>query len=342
LKKMLVKRVLVYEYLSAGGWRGGGGDAAVDELLPSGLSMRDAMLADLMQIPDCSVSVACDPAVKRGRDEASGGGSGASPALQRGIQPHAGESAFAFVARQSALHDLVWLVAPETGGLLARFQRSVGDARWLGCDAGAIELTTRKHATLAHLASHGVPTPLAFADAPGIRRWVVKPDDGAGGVDTHVHARRDAALAERDQRAQTGEAVTLEPWIEGDALSLSLLCKARDTEMLSVNRQHIAVDAQGRLAFQGVSVNVLASGDSRRPSLATLATHVARAIPGLRGFVGIDLVWHPQHGPVVIEINPRLTCAYVGLSAALRRNLADELIADRLRGNVRDEEPAHA
>ncbi|MDR1967207.1 MAG: ATP-grasp domain-containing protein, partial [Burkholderiaceae bacterium] len=244
----MVTRVFVYEYLSGGG--SGEGDG---ELMPSGRSMRDAMVADLLRVPGCSVAAAtCLPV-------------NTLPAGAAPLRPQTGESAFDFVARQSALHDWVWLVAPETGGLLSRFQRIVDAARWLGCSAGAIELATRKHATLAHLASHGVPTPLAFADAPEIGRWVVKPDDGAGGVDTHVHTRRDSALVEHGLRAQAGEAVTLEPWIEGEALSLSLLCSARDTEMLSVNRQHIAVDAQGRLAFEGVSVNALAHDDPRWP-----------------------------------------------------------------------------
>jgi predicted ATP-grasp superfamily ATP-dependent carboligase len=56
--------------------------------------------------------------------------------------------------------------------------------------------------------------------------------------------------------------------------------------------------------------------------LRATAAQVARAIPGLRGYVGVDLVWHAVLGPVVIEVNPRLTSAYVGLSAALQRNLA--------------------
>ncbi len=81
----------------------------------------------------------------------------------------------------------------------------------------------------------------------------------------------------------------------------------------------------------------------RRASLAGLAQRVAHAIPGLRGFAGIDLVWHPERGPVVIEVNPRVTCAYVGLSAALGRNLAAELLADRLHGiGVQEQELARA
>jgi len=60
---------------------------------------------------------------------------------------------------------------------------------------------------------------------------------------------------------------------------------------------------------------------------------VAATLPGLRGFVGIDLVWHAQRGPVLIEINPRLTCSYVGLSQRLGRCLAGEVLAlQRLEG----------
>jgi predicted ATP-grasp superfamily ATP-dependent carboligase len=47
----------------------------------------------------------------------------------------------------------------------------------------------------------------------------------------------------------------------------------------------------------------------------------------LRGFVGIDVVWHPQRGPVVIEVNPRLTVAYAGLSAARGAGLTRALLA---------------
>jgi len=63
------------------------------------------------------------------------------------------------------------------------------------------------------------------------------------------------------------------------------------------------------------------------PALRGLARQVAAAIPGLRGYVGIDVVWNERRGPVAIEVNPRVTCAYVGLSAALHRNLAADILA---------------
>jgi predicted ATP-grasp superfamily ATP-dependent carboligase len=79
--------------------------------------------------------------------------------------------------------------------------------------------------------------------------------------------------------------------------------------------------------FDGVTVNQIDPAGDQGRMLGALAQHVTQALPGLRGFVGIDVVFHPSRGPVVIEVNPRLTVAYAGLSAALGGNLARTLLA---------------
>ena len=318
-----MKRVLVCEYLSAGGLMGAS-ETASDELLAMGTSMRDAIVADLLRAQVYAVTVAtCARAAM-------------VPAPAVPVLTRADESVVDFVARQADRHDAVWVVAPETDGLLGQLQRCVDPARWLGCDAASIELASSKRATLAHLAQAGITTPLAFEHAPEIRRWVVKPDDGAGAVDTRVHASADAAWDDWTQRSRSGRAMAVEPWVDGEALSLSLLCRPGRTGLLSVNRQRVSIDADGLLRYAGVDVNVLPLADARGARLAALATRVGRALPGLRGFVGIDLVWHAQRGPVLIEVNPRVTCSYVGLSEALGRNLAIEVI------EAHAQEAAHA
>ena len=238
-----------------------------------------------------------------------------------------GIAAADFVARQAALHDRVWVIAPETGGVLAQLQRAVGAERWLGCDGAAIALASSKRATLAQAAAHGLTTPLAFARSPATRRWVVKPDDGAGALATRVHNTYAAARDDVDARRDHGVAAVLEAWVVGEPLSLSLLCGAGRIELLSVNRQQLAVDAVGTLSFAGVQIDALPRTDARVAALRAWAQTLARAVPGLRGYVGVDLVWHPQRGPVLIEINPRVTMAYVGLSAALGHNLAAAVLA---------------
>ena len=87
-------------------------------------------------------------------------------------------------------------------------------------------------------------------------------------------------------------------------MSLSLLCKPGYFELLCVNRQQIAIDAQGRVSFEGVAID---SESSSNDAFRRVARDVVQAIPGLRGFVGIDLVMHETRGPVVIEVNPRVS-----------------------------------
>ncbi|MCA1852170.1 MAG: ATP-grasp domain-containing protein, partial [Beggiatoa sp.] len=51
----------------------------------------------------------------------------------------------------------------------------------------------------------------------------------------------------------------------------------------------------------------------------------AGAISGLAGYVGVDLILTPS-GPIVVEVNPRLTTAYVGLVEALEINIAAAIL----------------
>jgi predicted ATP-grasp superfamily ATP-dependent carboligase len=273
---------------------------------------------DLLAAPGLEVGVAAGP------------GRPAAPLPAATLRPRDEESAFAFVARQAARHDLCWIIAPETGGVLAALQRAVDRDRWLGCDSAAVAVASWKAATLDVLADAGIATPRAFERERAARRWVVKPDDGAGALDTRVHDDRRAALDDLARRRSAGAAATLEPWIDGEPLSLSLLCSAAGAELLSVNRQRLEIDPDGIVSFHGVTPNVMPTSGAEALALHRLADRVHAALPGLRGFVGIDLVWHAQAGPVAIEINPRTTSAYVGLSQTLGRNLAADIVAAHL------------
>jgi len=320
-------RVFVYEHVSAGALA----DGAADDLLAAGRAMRDAVAHDLLASGEATVTVAAGPRAA------------AVPSGARALAPPADVAAVDFVAQQARLHDRVWVIAPECGGVLAQLQRAVDvrrdgalrARRWIGCDAGAIALTSSKHATLTLAAAHGIATPLAYAASPTTRRWVVKPDDGAGAIATRLHNTHAAARDDVQARRQHGESAVLEAWVAGEPLSLSLLCAGGRVELLGVNRQSIAIDAVGIVSFEGVQIDVLAHDDARFATLRGWARTLVRAMPGLEGYVGIDLVWHPQRGPVLIEVNPRVTMAYVGLSARLGRNLAAEVLAATCT------EPAH-
>jgi predicted ATP-grasp superfamily ATP-dependent carboligase len=207
--------------------------------------------------------------------------------------------------------EAAWVIAPETGGALERLTRRVEESGrpLLGCGSAAVALTASKRATAEALVAAGlavVPTFAAVDEIPPLPGlWVVKPDDGAGAEDTVRCWDADAA-AERMRRG-----LVAQPWIEGDNLSLSLLCARGDARLLTINRQQIAIEDE-RLLLRAITVNALRDADGM---YARLARRIAAAIPTLFGWVGVDLIL-TDDGPMILEINPRVTTSYCGLRAA--------------------------
>ena len=303
-----MRRIFVHEAFTA--QRGGLGPADAD-LLDAGRAMRDAIVLDLLDLPDVHVTCAVGPGPDCGL-----------PLQHERLAATAAqdERELDFVRREQARHDACWIVAPETGGRLEGLQAAVAPERRIGCAPQAIRIAASKRATLALMAAHGLATPLLSDGADG---WIVKPDDGAGTVATRWHARLADAQAEHARRPGT----VLEPFVGGEPLSIAMLVDAEFSCCLAFNRQHIAIDDDGHLQDLGVECAALDEAhDARVPALRALAARVAAALPGLHGFVGIDAIWIPGRGPVLVEVNPRVTSAYVGLSARLGRNVARDVL----------------
>jgi predicted ATP-grasp superfamily ATP-dependent carboligase len=87
--------------------------------------------------------------------------------------------------------------------------------------------------------------------------------------------------------------------------------------LLACNRQKVGLE-HGAFRFDGVSVNAMADRGGR---YAALAREIARALPGLWGYCGVDFI-ETDTGPIVIEVNPRLTTSYAGLRRAIGINPA--------------------
>ncbi len=289
-------------------------------LLAQGIAMRAALIADLAAHDGLAVTAVDSRLAPLTADNGR----------LAMIRPRAGERPAAFLRRVAPAFDRVWVVAPETDGILSMLHDAVGDERWIGCTAPAIALAASKRATRERLAAHAVATPRGWQPGLPIPQesgaWVVKPDDGAGTEDTRFFTSFEAARANLEARLASDQRATLEAWVAGEAMSASLLCAPHRTELLCINRQHIGVAPDGAVRYAGVTCAIESVASAAGREVAQLARQVASAVPGLSGFVGIDLVRAPDGRFVVVEINPRLTCAFVGLSARLDRNLGAEIV----------------
>jgi predicted ATP-grasp superfamily ATP-dependent carboligase len=116
-----------------------------------------------------------------------------------------------------------------------------------------------------------------------------------------------------------------QPFIVGRALSVAAIVAGDDGPMhiLPAAKQHLSED--GRFRYLGGYIPAVGV-DSR--ALERIVTAACRAIPGLRGYLGMDLIvpdTAPDH-PLVVEINPRLTSSYIGYRHLAAENLTARIL----------------
>jgi predicted ATP-grasp superfamily ATP-dependent carboligase len=305
-------KVFAFDYVMEGG--------STTRFLPrsftrQGSMLFDALLADLGALPGVEV---CTMAML----EAPGaGGTG-------GIRPARSFDERFAACMQAA--DAVWPLAPECEGLLESLSRDIlrGKRILLGSAPGAVRVAASKLKVARALAEGGVaavPTYRPHAALPdGEGAWVVKPEDGAGCLDTRLFSDRAAALAWI--RTSAAQGYVLQPFIAGKLGSLSLICCDGAARLLARNLERVAV-RDNRFHFLGSTVNGLEDADG---ALERLAQQVAAALPTLWGYVGVDIILS-ERGAVVLDVNPRLTAAYAGLHASIGCNPAG-LVIDLLKG----------
>jgi predicted ATP-grasp superfamily ATP-dependent carboligase len=315
-------RILVYEFASGGGLAGRDVPAS---LVREGSAMRAALVADLSAIGTHEIVTTADR---------RGGGN-----LPRGVErvtlPSGDHARSAMLDSVIADVDAVWLIAPETDGCLEQLAIQVErhGKVLVGPGAAAIAAASNKAQLARRLGEAGVRHPktrrVAAASpadaAAGDIGYpvVVKPVRGAGshGVRVAHDARelRGAVDAARDAGGR-GD-VLVQEYVRGAAASVSVLATGRDALALTVNAQTIGWPA---------SFEYLGGETPFEHPLASLAVTAAldtcRAVGGLRGFVGVDVVLTGSDA-VVIELNPRLTTAYLGVRAAIDENVASLALA---------------
>ena len=189
------------------------------------------------------------------------------------------------------------VVAPERNGILERLSNAMVDAGvcLLGSLPPAVAVATDKWECYRRFAQAGLPTPesvcvaahdaAAAAEAMGYP-VVVKPLDGAGCAGVGL------ATDEKSLRAVLRQPALLEPapllvqrYVEGEAASVSLLVADGCSLPLSLNRQWVRSGIP--FTYDG---GIVALRHPRRCDAYALSQEAVALVPGLQGYVGVDIV----------------------------------------------------
>lgn len=224
--------------------------------------------------------------------------------------------------------DAVWPIAPETGGILESVCIDIQRAGKIlfNSPPRAVRLAASKKATAKQLEQHGIAVVPTFSlgpfDGEFLPPWVIKPDDGVGCEGSRVVDNQ----AELSKLKESAADLVIQPYLDGETVSLSVLFDRGNAQLLSCNRQYIR-RSNGQFSLSGCLVNGVDDATGR---FQRLAERIAKACPDLWGYAGIDLILNAGE-PLVLEINPRLTTSYAGLREAAGINPAEmvlELLED--------------
>lgn len=306
-------RLLVFEFITGGGLLN---DILPDSLMQEGAMMRAALLQDLEEVQGISFLVLNDARINE--PETSTG---------KSINIQQGTDLSAYLREMKASYDTVWLIAPESKGILVKWHQFFSEEKKRICSSSrqALMLCQNKLDTINLLQQAGIRCvnsqkyhSFLLVDSGS---WVLKPIDSVGCEQVYLVQSKQQWLDTLKLLVKQQDYL-IQPYIKGTVLSLSALFYRGKSAFICCNEQHLTVE-NNKFELQACTVN---SRKKQDLDYQVLCSKIAKVIPGLWGYIGIDLIETEQGELVVLEINPRLTTSYVGIKEATGVNIAAQVL----------------
>tara|TARA_R110002096_G_scaffold125663_1_gene271584 strand:- start:61767 stop:62744 length:978 start_codon:yes stop_codon:yes gene_type:complete len=229
--------------------------------------------------------------------------------------------------------DIAWLIAPETNDCLGKLAEVfiTNGKVFIGSSPDAIRIAASKLQTSSLLQEAGVDVVETknINDEPPASQtgWVIKPDDGVGG-ESCFFIKDKSRLIEiiADKKCNN---FVVQPFINGRHLSMSLLVFDEKVQLLACNVLYVAIENEVvRLSTIGVNECLYL-----KKEMMVLALKIIAEIEGFSGYIGVDMI-EANNKLFVLEINPRFTTTYVGLSESLGINMTKKILDTFLMGKL--------
>jgi predicted ATP-grasp superfamily ATP-dependent carboligase len=219
--------------------------------------------------------------------------------------------------------DAAYVIAPELDGELLRRVTAAQalSRRCLNASISAVDLCGDKWEFFLHCRQAGLPTietELLWGSDDSQLAWprVAKLRFGAGSqLMQLLTPEMEWPVCDKTDRYLE---LLVQPYISGTAISVAALVGSKQRyELFPVADQFI--DPERGFEYGGGQIP--SQWDSA--VVRQLAGRVIESIPGLSGYVGIDLLIPDSHPaqPIVVEVNPRLTTSYIGYRALCPENI---------------------
>jgi tyramine---L-glutamate ligase len=301
-------RHFLFEFITGGGLSG---LPLPESLISEGALMMQTLLKEISELDDAEITLCRDSRLALYD----------SHAQQHVIEQEDVEQLIGLIKDS----EVCWLIAPETDSCLENYAKifTKHGQVFIGSSIEAIRLTASKYLTNKILKENNIPVVetkrLNEVIPESDLGWVIKPDDGVGAEKTRIVLDKESlneTISNEDPKK-----MIVQPYLDGKHLSMSLLVFNNDVCLIGCNQQYIDIkDGMIKLTAIGVNECLMFKDD-----MLDLAKNIVAAIPGLAGYVGVDLIEVEQQ-LFVLEINPRFTTAYAGISESIGCNITAKVL----------------
>ena len=321
-------KVLVYEYVSGGGYAG---QPIPLNILAEGFGMLHDIITDFKK-GGHKITVLLDARISKLNSPID---ADFTVPITYPQEPKK------FIINISKSIDAIYIIAPETGQILQSYVSLAEKSGKisLNSESSAIAKVANKAELYKTLTNNDFKTPktIVFPRKNSLNRIketikgklefpiVIKPVDGAGcGGLSIVKEEMQIELAiAKVQADSVGKYFIAQEYIQGEATSVSLLSNGKKALAISLNKQKVTLaEPSGVSSYDG---GVVPFDHILKHQAFALAQKVVESIQGLQGYVGVDLVFDEKE-IFVVDINPRLTTSFIGLHELADFNVAQAII----------------
>lgn len=324
---MKTLKLFVYEHVAGGGY--------VDQSIPSstlseGYGMLRTLVSDL-KASGHIVITSLDSRIMRFNP----------PLLADEIAPISSSEELRKVLKQfPQCVDAVYVIAPESNGVLVRLVEGVEavGGRTFNCSTDSIRLTSNKIMFYNFLQKFRLPsvetTILNIREGTKLIEraarklgfpLVFKPIDGVScsGLSV-VRSKNQIPMAvDKVRKESSSKYLIAQQLVKGIAASVSLIATRENNVPLTLNRQRVTLASpKYDSCYHGGTCPL---NHPLKDEALGAAGRVVKLLRGLRGYVGVDLVL-THDGPIIMEVNPRLSTSYIGLRNVVNFNPAQAII----------------
>ena len=247
-----------------------------------------------------------------------------------------------FLGSIAMINDAVYIIAPEKGNILQTIVEMIEETGRISLNSTskAIGKVIDKSVLYENLEQNGFPIPKTLVLEKSmliqqIKRSITnkigypvicKPSDGVSATGLSIVNKDEQigeALSKINLESASCKNFIVQEFIEGDPISVSLLSTGKKALAVSLNKQNLTIESpDGDSRYLGGIVPF----DHHLKNIAFgIAEKVVETFPGLRGYVGVDLILTKQD-VFIVDVNPRLTTSFVGLNKVANFSITEALI----------------